>query len=146
MFKKISLAIVIILIPLMLSYAQNVPLKDYKAETQDEKEIIGVLEGLSDGWRKKYKQQILSYCNENVQFSDLGGSHFSKEKMLSQEVSDWGPKTKNFFGYYDVKMRIDGEMANVNCFEMRSYGLYTVTMQLIKEDQKWQILKYDWQP
>ena len=146
MLKKIILVIAIMLIPFMLSYAQNVPLKDYKAEAQNEKEIVDVLQALSDGWKTKDKEQILSYCNENAQFSDLSGSYISKEKMLGQEVSDWGPKSKKWYGYYDVNMKIDGDKAEVTCNEMRSYGFHKATMQLIKEDQKWQILQYDWQP
>ena len=47
-------------------------------------------------------------------------------------------------GNYLVK--IDGDKAEVTCNEMRSYGFHKATMQLIKEDQKWQILQYDWQP
>ena len=128
----------------MLTYAQNVSLKDYKAKNQDEEAIADVLQSLSEGWKKKDKQQILEYCHENALFDDFSGSNISKEKMVGQEVSDWGPLSKAWYGYYDVNIEIDGNIANVNCTEMRSYGPYEVKMQLVKENQKWQVLKYDW--
>ena len=64
--------------------------------------------------------------------------------MMSKKATEWGPKSKAWYGYYNIDMAVEGDKVDVNCMEMRSYGLYKVKMLLIKENQKWQILKYDW--
>ena len=156
MSKKLSLITIFILIPLMLSCAQTVqvkeqkaqwvPLKDFVAKNQDEEAIAGVLQSLSEGWAKKDKQQILSSCHADVHFKDKSGNYVAKDKMMIQEVRDWGPPSKAWYGYYDLNIEIDGDMANVDCTEMRSYGPYKAKIIMVKDKQVWQVLKYDWLP
>lgn len=156
MFKKLSLITAFLLILLMLSCAQTVqekeqraqwvPLKDYEAKNQDEEAIAGVLQSLSDGWAKKDKKPILSSCHVDAQFMDKTGKYVSKDKMIVQKIGDWGPPTKAWFGYYDLNIKIDGDLANVDCTEMRGYGPYKAKFIMIKNKQEWQVLKYDWQP
>jgi hypothetical protein len=146
MFKKLSLVTLFLLIPFMLSYAQFISLKDYKAKNPDEEAIVEVLQSLSEGWRKKDKQQILSFYHKNAQFVDWNGKYISKEQMIGTEVKDWGPPSKVWYGYYDVKIEIDGDKAAVNLTEMRSYGPYMVNMQMVRENEKWLILQHEWRP
>ena len=144
MIQKISLILSFLLIPFIFSYAQNVPLKDFKAKNADEEAIANVLHDLSEGFKNKDKKQIFSLCRENVEFTDVSGNIYTKEQMMSKKATEWGPKSKAWYGYYNIDMAVEGDKVDVNCMEMRSYGLYKVKMLLIKENQKWQILKYDW--
>ncbi len=154
MLKKLPLMTIFLLIPLILSCAQavqvrepktqNVALRDYAAKNQDEEAIVGVLQSLSDGWAKKDKQQILSTCHADARFMDKSGNYVSREDMIIQEVDDWGPPSKVWYGYYDLNIEIDGTMANVDCTERRSYGPYRSKIIMIKEKQEWKVLKYDW--
>ena len=43
-------------------------------------------------------------------------------------------------------LSVNGDMANVDCKEMRGYGPYKVNFIMIKNRNEWQVLKYDWQP
>lgn len=156
MSNKLSLLAVFLLITLILSCAQTVqekeqktqwvPLKDFVAENQDEKAIVNVLQSLSDGWSKKDKQQIISSCHVDARFMDKSGKYVSKDKMMVQKVSDWGPPTKAWYGYYDLNIEINGNMANVGCTEMRGYGPYKANFIMIKNRNEWQVFKYEWQP
>ena len=154
MLNKLSLLAVFLLIPLMLSCAQtvelkerktqNVALEDYAAKDQDEKAIVDVLQGVSDGWATKDKQPILSSCHADAQFMDKSGDYVSREDMITQEVDDWGPPSKAWYGYYDLNIEINGNMARVNCIEKRDIGPKRADIIMVKEKQRWQILKYDW--
>jgi hypothetical protein len=145
MFKKLSLVTLFLVIPFMLSYAGWTPLKDYKAKNADEEAIVYVLQGLSEGWKKKDKQQILSFFHENAQFVNMQLKPISKDQMVQTEVKDWGI-SKVWYGYYDVKIKIDGEKATVNALQMTSAGDFPVNLQMLRENQKWLVLKSEWQP
>jgi hypothetical protein len=66
--------------------------------------------------------------------------------MIGTEVKDWGPPCKVLYGYRDVKIEIEGDKAAVNLYENRKYGLYMVNIQMVRENEKWLILNYEWQP
>ena len=129
----------------MLSYAGWTPLKDYKEKNEDEEAIVNVLKGLSEGWKKKDKQQILSFFHENAQFVNMSLKTISKDQMIQTEFKDWGI-ARAWFGYYDVKIKIDGDKATVNALQMTSAGDFPVNFQMIRENQKWLVLKYEWKP
>lgn len=156
MSKKLTLMAIFLLIPLMLSCAQTVqvkeqkaqwvPLKDFVAKNQDEEAIAGVLQSLSEGWANKDKKPILSSCHVDARFMDKAGEYVSKDKMMVQQVSDWGAPSKVWYGYYDLNIEINGNMADVVCTEMRGYGPYKANFIMIKNRNEWQVFKYDWQP
>ena len=154
MCKKLLLMTIFFLISFMLSCAQtvqveeqkapNIALKDYVPNNQDEEAIADVLQSLSNGWTNQDKQQILSSCHADAYFMDKSGNYVSRADMIIQEVNDWGPPSKAWYGYYDLNIEINGNMANVNCVEMRSPGPFKAKFIMIREKQRWQILKYDW--
>ena len=156
MSKKLPIMMILLLITLLLSCAQtvqvkeqkaqNVSLKDFVAKNQDEEAIANVLQSLSEGWANKDKQPILSSCHVDAQFMDRSRNYVTKDKMIVQKVSDWGPPSKAWFGYYNINIKVDGDLANVDCTEMRGYGPYKAKFIMIKNKQEWQVLKYDWQP
>jgi hypothetical protein len=129
----------------MLSFAGWTPLKDYKAKNEDEAAILDVLKGLSEGWKKKDKQQILSFFHENAQFVNMSLKPISKDQMIQTEVKDWGI-ARVWYGYYDVKIKIDGDKATVNALQMTSAGDFPVNFQMLRENQKWLVLKHEWKP
>jgi len=116
-----------------------------KAKNPDEEAIVEVLQSLSEGWRKKDKLQILSFYHENAQFMNAKREYISKEQMIRTEVKDW-KLARVWYGYYDVKIEIDGDRAAVNVTEMTKAGHFTVNLQMLRENQKWLILKHEWQP
>jgi hypothetical protein len=130
----------------MLSYAQSISLKDYKPKNPDEEAIVKVLESLSEGWRKRDKQKILPLYHENAQFMDSKAKYISKERMIGTELKDWGPQSKVWYGYYDVKIEIDGDKAAVNLNGLTSFGLYMANMQMVRENEKWLIIEHEWKP
>ena len=145
MLKKLSFATLFLLIPFMLSYAGWTPLKDYKAKNEDEEAIVDVLKGLSEGWKKKDKQQILSFFHENAQFVNMRLKTISKDQMIQTEFKDW-EIANVWFGYYDVKIKIDADKATVNALQMTSAGDFPVNFQMLRENQKWLVLKHEWKP
>jgi len=143
--KILSLVTLFLLIPFMLSYAGWTPLKDYKAKNEDEEAIVDVLKGLSEGWKKKDKQQILSFFHENAQFVNMRLKTISKDQMIQTEFKDWGIASA-WFGYYDVKIKIDKDKATVNALQMTSAGDFPVNFQMLRENQEWLVLKHEWKP
>jgi mRNA-degrading endonuclease YafQ of YafQ-DinJ toxin-antitoxin module len=145
MNKILSFIALFLLISFTLSYAGWTPLKDYKAKNEEEEAIVNVLKGLSEGWKKKDKQQILSFFHENAQFVNMNLKLLSKDQMIQKEFKDWG-LPRAWYDYYDIEIKIDGDKATLNALQMTSAGNFPVNLQMLRENQKWSVLKYEWKP
>lgn len=145
MYKKLSLVALFLFIPFTLSNAQSVKLKNYKAKNPDEVAIIELLQDYLDGWKKEDKQKILSCFHENSQYmAHRSGKYFTKKEMIETKVSDW--TDVKWYDFYDPKIKIEGDKAVVDINESLNCGVFQATLQLLRENQKWLVLKHEWKP
>ena len=142
MHKKLFLVALFLFIPFTLSNAQSVKLKNYKAKNPDEAAIIELLQDYLEGWQKEDKQKILSCFHENSQYMDKRGKYITKKEMIETNISDW--TNSKWYDFYDPKIKIDGDKAVVNLVVARSMGIRQANLQMLRENQKWQILKQEW--
>jgi hypothetical protein len=144
MHRKLFFVVLFLFISFTLSNAQSVKLKNYKANNPDEAAIIELLQDYLDGWKKADKQKILSCFHENSQYMNNNRKYFTKKEMIETNISDWtGSK---WYDFYDPKIKIEGDKAIVDLNESLSGGVFQATLQLLRENKKWLIVKHEWKP
>ena len=143
MCKKLFLPNLLLLIFFSYSYAQSIKLQDYIPKNQDEVAIIQMLKSYSEGWQTKDKQKILACCNDNIELMDYHGKYLTKTEMIKTNVNDW--TTTTWFGFYDPKIMIDGNKATVNLGVATGKRYMALTLRMLRENQKWLILKHEYQ-
>jgi hypothetical protein len=142
MWKKLFLPTFLLLIFFSFSYAQSIKLQDYKPKNQDEVAIIQVLKTYLEGWQNRDKQKILTCCSDNIELMDYRGKYLTKKQLTETNVDDWD--RQQWFGLYDPKIMIDGNKASVNIGVARGKSYIELTLQMLRENQQWLILKHQY--
>jgi len=144
MHKKIALAALLLLIPFTLCYGQSIKLQDYKAKNSDEVVVIEKLNEYLEAVKTKDKEKVLSCCHESIHLMDWHGNYLTKKEMRNTNVSDW--VFQKWYGFYDPKIKIDGNKAHVDLVLSRSMGLIPITFLMFRENEKWLLLKQERHP
>ena len=144
MHKKFVLAALFLLIPFTLCYGQSIKLQDYKAKNSDETAIIEKLNEYLEAVKAEDKEKVLSCCHESIQLMDWHGNYLTKKEMRNTNVSDW--VFSKWYGFYDPKIKLDGNEANVDLLLARSKAIIPITFQMLRKNEKWLLLKQERHP
>jgi hypothetical protein len=142
MCKRLFLPTFLVLIFFAFSYAQSIKLQDYKPKNQDEAAIIQMLKTYLEGWQNRDKEKIFACFDDNIELMDFHGKYLTKKEMIKTNVDDWD--RQQWFGLYDPKIMIDGNKATVNIGVARGKSYIGLTLQILRENQQWLILKHQY--
>lgn len=143
MWKKLFLQTFLLLIFLTFSYAQSIKFQDYKPKNQDEVAIIQMLKTYLEGWQNRDKQKIFACFDDNIELMDFHGKYLTKKEMIKTNIEDWD--RQKWFNFYDPKIMIDGNSATVDIGVARGKSYVGLTLEIIRQNQQWLILKHQYQ-
>ena len=112
-----------------------------QGKNSDETAIIEKLHEYLEGLKTEDKEKVLSCCHESIQLMDWHGKYLTKKEMRETNVSDW--VFSKWHGFYDPKIKISGNKANVDLVLARSMCIISITFQMLRENEKWLLLKQE---
>ena len=134
MHRKLIFAALFLLVPFTLCYGQSIRLRDYKAKNSDETAVIEKLHDCLNGLNTENKEKVLFCCHKSIQLMDWYGKYLTKKEMRETNVSDW--VCAKLLGFYDPKIKIEGNKANVDLVLVRSRSVTPITFQMLRENQR----------
>jgi hypothetical protein len=137
---KRALLIGIIISALLLFNSCDIPLNEYKPKSDDEKQIIALLNTYADARNKGDLNRLQSTFQDNGVYISNDGIKVPKAEIVKTESEWWVSGGK--FELLNPEIKINSKDATVLATEkhgthFKTAGLYT----LVKENGNWLIMK-----
>jgi hypothetical protein len=137
---KRALLIGIIISALLLFNSCDIPLNEYKPKSDDEKQIIALLNTYADARNKGDLNRLQSAFQDNGVYISNDGIKVPKAEIVKTESEWWVSGGK--FELLNPEIKINSKDATVLATEkhgthFKTAGLYT----LVKENGNWLIMK-----
>ena len=122
-------------------------LADYQAKSSDEKEELDVIVEEDKAFENRDLARLMACYHDNATIAlpsiDRNPPVVSKRQFEEYlEGGRWGEHSSGTF--LNPKITIRGDEATVKCSSQATNVIVRHTYNLIKEDEKWYIIKYDY--
>ena len=120
--------------------ACDTPLNEYKPKTDDEKNIIALLDEYTDARNNADLERLQATFHDGGVYISGSGGQFTKEKIMETNPKDW---LDNKVKLYDPEFKINGNNAKVTM--TAKYGSWKTThiYSLVNENDNWLIMRVE---
>ena len=135
-----AMLIILLLLSFFLICSCSIPIEEYQAKNEDEKDIINLLIRYTEIINTGDSEKIIAFFHENGEYVTVPGNvALSREKMTERKPEDWLYDGKRKF--YNPEITLNDNEAKVMVHA--KFGKYTtaIIFTLVKENDKWLIMQ-----
>ena len=134
---KRILFINVILCSILLFHSCDTPLNEYKPKSDDEKQIVALLQNFADARNNEDVLAIQSTFNDNGKYIAGNGVEYTKNQIATSDPKWWTSYGK--FAITDPDIKINGNEAQVSMNTWFGKARYQAAYNLVKENGQWLI-------
>jgi hypothetical protein len=123
---------------IVLFNACDTPINEYKPKNDDEKQIVTLLQTLTDARNNEDVIGMQSTFHDNWKYIAGNGVEFTKSQIATSDPKMWTSYGK--FGITDPDIKINGNEAQVSMNTWFGKARFQAAYTLVKENGNWLIL------